>query len=156
MASVGDMMVQNVRLQDSMYAQFGGNGMRRWIPRFRIRTVLIGTALIAILLPFFITQLRRWMRSDGEGVIVLGDASNPDDDTIRALLRRSGQQLPSASAGVYDMKISDYVDKPFRIPLLGKFQRRHRHYECGLAPSENPQSLPPITMKRNELRWVAW
>ncbi len=138
-----------------MYAQLGGSGMRRWIPRFRIRTLLIGTAIIAILMLFFITQLRRWMRLDGQGVIIMGDGSNPDDD-VRALLRRSGQRLPSASPNVYDMRIADYVDAPFRIPLIGKFQRRHRHYECGLVPKENPESLPPITMKRNELRWVAW
>jgi hypothetical protein len=130
--------------------------MRRWIPRFRIRTLLIGTAFIAMLTPFFISQLRRWLEADGQGVIIMGDASDPDDEDIRNLLRRSGQRLPSVSPDVYDMKILDYVDTPFRIPLIGKFQRRHRHYECGLVPKENPESLPPVTMKRNELRWVGW
>ncbi len=86
----------------------------------------------------------------------MGDASHPDDDDIRAFLRQSGQRLPSASPNVYDMKIADYVDPPFRIPLIGKFQRRHRHYECGLVSKENSKSLPPITMKRNELHWLAW
>lgn len=130
--------------------------MRRWIPRFRIRTLLIGTAFIAMLMPFFISQLRRRLEADGQGVLIIGDASFPDDEAIRALLRRSGQRLPSVSADVYEMKILDYVDAPFRIPLMGKFQRRHRHYECGLVPRENPESLPPVIMKRNELRLIAW
>jgi hypothetical protein len=144
------------RRLELMCPQIGGSEMRRWIPRFRIRTLLMGTAFIAILMPFIISQLRRSLSSDEQGVVIMGNASHPDDEDIRALLRRSGQRLPSASPAVYEMKILDYVDPPFRIPLFGKFQRRHRHYECGLVPSANPQSLPPITLKRNELRWVAW
>ncbi len=83
-------------------------------------------------------------------------ASHPDDEDIRTLLRRSGQRLTSTSRDVCEMKILDFVDAPFRIPLIGKFQRRHRHYDCGLVPRENPESLPPVTVKRNELRWIAW
>lgn len=130
--------------------------MLGWIPKFRIRTLLIATAFIGILMPFFISQVRRRLEAGGEGVIIMGDASYPEDDDIRTLLRRSGQRLPSVSPKVYERKILDYVDPPFRIAFIGKFQRRHRHYECGLVPKDNPESLPPVIMKRNELRWVAW
>ena len=139
-----------------MYTQIEGSDMRRWVPRFRIRTLLIGTAFIAMLMPAIISQLRLWLDADGQGVIVMGDASRPNDEVIRNMLRQSGQRLPSSSPDVYQEKIADYVDTPFHVPLIGKFQRRHRHYKCGLQSSDNPGSLPSVVMKRDELCWVSW
>lgn len=54
--------------------------MRRLIPRFKIRTLLVATALVAFTAPFIIAQLQRAWNIGGADVIVSGDTSPPDDD----------------------------------------------------------------------------
>lgn len=127
--------------------------MLRWVPRFNISILLVTTALIAVLMPAFISQLHHWLDAGGNAVIVSGDASPPSDEAICNALRQSGQRLPSISPAVYQAKITDYVDPPIRVPIIGQFHSRHRHYECGLQRKANPDSLPPVTIKRSELQW---
>ncbi len=132
-------------------ATFRGCTLRRLIPRFTIRTLLIATALVAFTTPFLVAQLRRAWNNGGD-VIVSGDTSPPDDGQIRAALEQNGAALPS-SLPVYMELCTDYVDKPFRLPLLGSFQRRHRHYMCGIPSKANAVGILPVRIKTSELLW---
>lgn len=126
--------------------------MRVCYPRFSIRALLLATALIAVATPILITLVKSKLNK--EGVVIFGDSPHPSENEIRAAMRKHGYILPLESVGVYQEKIADYVDPPMRIPVLGRFQRHHKHYRFGLRNGENPESLPSIVVKRSEVRWL--
>ncbi len=126
--------------------------MRFGYPRFSIRTLLLATAFVAAGTPLLIVVVKS--RSTQDGIVIFGDSPHPSENEIRAAIRNQGYVLPSESVGVFQEKIADYVDPPTRIPVLGKFQRHHKHYRFGLRKDENPGSLPVIIVKRSAVRWV--
>ena len=126
--------------------------MRVCYPRFSIRTLLLATAFVAVATPLLIVVVKSRLNKDG--VVIFGDSPHPSENEIRAAMRKQGYILPSESVGVYQEKVADYVDPPTRIPVLGKFQRHHKHYRFGLRNGENPESLPAIVVKRSAVRWV--
>ena len=123
--------------------------LRKPVPRFRIRTLLIATTLIAAIMPFLVSRLHLWFDTTGDGFVISGDASLPDQATFREALTRSGQN--SRAMYSFNGPTTEYVDEPIRIPVFGYIQRHHKHYVCG--PGANPQKQLEVTIKRSELRW---
>ena len=112
--------------------------------RFSVRTLLVVATLVSVVIAAATkSPLFREM-----------DTSLPSHAAIVAAIQANGFQLPPVKFKSHAFACADFVDAPYRYPVIGWFQQRHRHYEGYVYTNDINQPHDKVTIKTRHTKWL--